>query len=122
AVVDLNRDGKLDLAVANLEAIGQGILLGNGDGTFQRVQYAHIGNSSDVAPADLNGDGKMDLVFAGDYYGYLQVALGNGDGTSQQATSYPMPDSAATVRLADTNRDGKLDILAGGSAGMDVLL
>ena len=35
SAVDLNGDGKLDLAVTNLNAKTVAILLGNGDGTFQ---------------------------------------------------------------------------------------
>jgi hypothetical protein len=100
AVADVNGDGKPDLVVANWcdrsetqcvspPAIGTvGVLLGNGDGTFQSVvSYASGGSDADsVAVADVNGDGKPDLVVAnvcGIHVcsSMVGVLLGNGDGT-----------------------------------------
>src|SRR5208283_446630 len=62
AVVDLNRDGKADI-VAGCDN-GTGVLLGNGDGTFQPpVTVGPLGGT--LIAADLNGDGKPDLVGIG---------------------------------------------------------
>ena len=72
---------------------GVGVLLGNGDGTFQAaVSYSSGGyfSSYSVAVADVNGDGKPDLLVANECYssdcpgaGGVSVLLGNGDGTFQ---------------------------------------
>jgi hypothetical protein len=73
AVADVNGDGNPDLLVAISCASSTGdcsglvgVLLGNGDGTFQpAVTYGSGGQVADsVAVADLNGDGKPDLLFA----------------------------------------------------------
>ena len=125
ALADLNGDGKLDAAVADENCCAQNslsILLGNGDGTFQRAVSSIPGSSSDVAAGDLNRDGKTDLVLAGEFGGFIRVALGNGDGTFQPATVYLTPDSALTVKLADLNGDGSLDVAVGGSSAVDVFL
>jgi hypothetical protein len=101
-VADVNGDGKPDLVVANCGAgnnthcVGAsgnvGVLLGNGDGTFQPVVNYALGGygSTSVAVADLRGDGKLDLVVAGDCAvgGCVGVLLGNGDGTFKPVVTY----------------------------------
>src|SRR5437660_9452726 len=64
AVGDFNRDGKLDLAVANNGAQynysdnGVSVLFGTGDGTFQTAVNYEVGKYLvSMAVADFNGDG-----------------------------------------------------------------
>jgi hypothetical protein len=65
AVSDFNRDGKLDLAVANYGSNDVSVLIGNGDGTFHdAVNYGTGMQPLSVAVGDFNGDGKLDLVVA----------------------------------------------------------
>jgi len=103
-VADVNGDGKSDLVVANecnnvygCPNGSVGVLLGNGDGTFQTaVPYDSGGSTSrSVAVGDVNGDGKPDLVVANQCVissncmnGLVGVLLGNGDGTFQAAVTY----------------------------------
>jgi len=135
AAADVNGDGKIDLVVSNTcrlnngACTGQtvvGVLLGNGDGTFQTVKTYGSGGAlapGSIAVKDMNGDGKLDIVVANECtdgrpincaIGQIGVLLGNGDGTFQTAMSFPAGD-AGTVSLAvaDVNHDGKLDIIAG---------
>ena len=101
----MNGDGKLDLLVANACGnngnygcmIGSlGVLLGNGNGTFQAaVNYTSGGYLPDsVAVGDVNGDGNPDLLVANqcgnsdDCNGVVGVRLGNGDGTFQPVVTY----------------------------------
>ena len=125
AVTDVNGDGKPDLIVANYcvtsSGCGDGIvgvLLGNGDGTFQTaVTYGSGGVSAySVAVADVNGDGKPDVLVAnrciGLSNGTVGVLLGNGDGTFQTAVTYGSGGYwANSVAVADVNRDGRADLL-----------
>jgi hypothetical protein len=127
AAADVNGDGKLDVIVANLSACSSGcgtngtvgVLLGNGNGTFQTAVTYNSGGGpgNSMVVADLNGDGKPDLVVAN---GNVGVLLGNGDGTFQAAVNYGSGLSGAnSVAVADVNGDGKPDLVAAtcGSAG-----
>jgi hypothetical protein len=113
AVADLNGDGSPDLVVANFQNSTVGVLLGNGDGTFQPVVLYGPGGSYplSVAVADMNGDGRPDVV-VGNYYGTIGVLLGNGDGTLQPALSFTVSQEASSVAIADVNGDGRPDLLA----------
>jgi hypothetical protein len=105
ASADLNRDGRLDLAVANGQSIT--ILAGNGDGTFrQQPDLPTFAAGQMLRLADMNGDGFPDLVLADER---LSVFLNHGDGTFQPALDFPT-GGAQAVAIADLNRDGKPDI------------
>jgi hypothetical protein len=125
AISDVNGDGKPDLLVVNRCASSSncaspgvhpgsvGVLLGNGDGTFQpAVTYGSGGDApSSVAVGDVNGDGKPDLLLV-NLNNVVGVLLGNGDGTFQPAVTHASGgQNAESVALADVNGDGKPDLL-----------
>src|SRR2546429_4028574 len=63
AVGDFNRDGNLDLVVANVSSNTVSLLSGNGNGTFQTpVDYATGSGPNSVAVGDFNGDCNADLA------------------------------------------------------------
>jgi hypothetical protein len=124
AVSDFNKDGKLDLAVANAFSNTVSILLGNGDGTFQtHVDYATGVQPESVAVADLNADGNLDLVAtnaSGTQGNSVSVLLGNGDGTFQGHVDYATGPAPTSVAVADINGDGKLDLVTANRYGNTV--
>jgi hypothetical protein len=126
AIADVNGDHKPDLVVANGGSNTVGVLLGNGDGTFQPAVTYGSGAfyPVSVAVADLNGDGKADIVVANECGsvtcdGWVVVLLGNGNGTFQAAVTYSSGGTyAESVAVADVNGDGKPDLLvSGGTKG-----
>src|SRR5262249_29297199 len=64
---DFNSDGKMDLALCEHSLTGSwiNILLGNGDGTFQKPAHYHAGTTDCAWPfatGDLNSDDNTDFI------------------------------------------------------------
>jgi Bacterial Ig-like domain (group 3)/FG-GAP-like repeat/Abnormal spindle-like microcephaly-assoc'd, ASPM-SPD-2-Hydin len=115
-VADVNGDTKPDIVVVGQgNSVGDvGVLLGNGDGTFQTaVVYGSGANvASSVAVADVNGDNNPDLITANQFDDEVGVLLGNGDGTFGTAFTYSSGVSGPfSVAVADLNGDGKADLV-----------
>jgi len=122
---DLNHDGKPDIIIGTTLASASheqvGVLLGNGDGSFQPVQCfdtnapSSFGKISLVA-GDVNGDGKLDIIAAVHCPASCDntpviVLLGNGDGTLQKAQRYYSGGrNSDGIALTDFNGDSKPDI------------
>ena len=89
AVGDFNGDGRLDLAVANVNSDNLSVLLGNGDGTFPAARDFAAGRFPGfVTVGDFDGDGVEDLAVANGGSDEVSVFLSNGDGSFQEARNF----------------------------------
>jgi hypothetical protein len=127
-LVDLNGDGKLDLAVTDYSPYFSFYYLydiaGNGDGTFNTGTSQYVMENtvvSSIIPGDFDGDGKTDLVVGvltqvdpnvetvynttGTY-----VLKGNGDLTFQLPVQYTPGVYPIAGAYADFNGDGRPDL------------
>ena len=140
ALGDLDRDGRLDVAVAaygsNSGGADQGglvVLFGKGGGTFRTpvVLTASGLHPEAVAAADLDGDGRLDLAAVavgtpGDP-ATLLIFKGQAGGVFAPASARTLQTvggTASGVAVGDLNGDGKPDIVAVSNFGakIDVLL
>ena len=128
AIADLNGDGNVDLVASICGTSGQfcgsgegivGVLLGNGDGTFQTVQNYDSGGlvALSIRVADVNGDLKPDLLASNQTTcnrctGNVGVLLGRGDGHFQSVQVYDAGIFSPTLRaVIDLNGDSKPDLV-----------
>jgi hypothetical protein len=123
AVADLDGDTIPDLVTANGggRPYGIGVLMGNGDGSFQDATYL---GASDwpvaISLPDLDGDGVADIVAGGLDSTDVIVRMGRGDGSFQRFVPYPTGRWTSSLVTADLNGDDTPDVLAESMLSNDV--
>src|SRR5256885_3619100 len=123
-LVDLNRDGHLDLvATARLASPSLHLWLGDGKGGFSPIRptWTDVGYGA-LATGDINGDGCRDIVVAS-HFGGVQTLLSDGRGGFTEKL-LQREDGHVAAQLADVNGDGRLDLILLGyrNTGIEVYL
>jgi hypothetical protein len=132
AAGDFDRDGNLDIAVADNTGNRVVLLLteiASGGNTACDVLGLHSGTATisvsapvAIASGDFDIDGKVDLAVLGS--AGLGVFYGNGAGGFIPAAANPMPTAGGLGKLAiaDFNRDGSPDIIVATQSSNNVLV
>jgi len=111
-VSDVDRDGVLDLVVANEGGDAVGILIGHGDGTFEpQVEYPAGITPNQAVTADVNHDAMLDIVVVNLGDDAVSVLIGNGNGTFQPPVRYRTGAVPNALAVADLNGDQQPDIV-----------
>jgi hypothetical protein len=97
-IADVNDDGVPDLLVA--QSFEVGVLLGNGDGTFQPQRTFAVGEAYpfDARAVQLDGDGVIDVVAVSPSGDFMLAATG----LTNQTHLLPEPGSAASLAAGIT--------------------
>ena len=114
ALGDVDRDGDLDIVVADYSSQQIRVLLNQGNGSFATPGATYTVGSNNpyfVALGDLDGDGDLDVVTANENAtNNVSVLLNSGDGTFTLAATYTLGGPSYSVALGDVDGDGDLDL------------
>jgi hypothetical protein len=122
---DLNRDGNLDIVLANTITGYITVFLGDGTGRFRLFQFTQLGlfRPLSLAVGDFDRDGNPDLVVTSIGSPTVSVLFGDGTGdVFNRRIDLPIVGNHhPSVVTADFDGDGVLDIaisnVSGGNSG-----
>tara|TARA_B100000497_G_C7674393_1_gene407260 strand:- start:1059 stop:2102 length:1044 start_codon:yes stop_codon:yes gene_type:complete len=126
SVVDLDNDGDMDISIiSNLipwefgQTPKQYIFENNGLGEFKNIttsvstEFENIGNVYDIHWIDVNGDNFKDVIVVG-HWMPITLFINNGEKLLIQSTKLNNTEGWwNTVKAADFDNDGDIDIIAG---------
>lgn len=104
---DFNRDGNMDLIVANVQSGNVRILIGDGAFGFSVTDPGLP--PTGFCLADFDGDGNVDVVAGGQTADSLRLYRGDGTGGFYAPISILAPSGG--LAAADVDGDGKMDLL-----------
>jgi hypothetical protein len=112
---DVDGDGLVDIVTCNTQGDSFTVLLGNGNGTFQRAPtYAMGPGPHGIALLDVDGDGDLDVATANTGSNNLSLRRNNGDGTFGPMVFLPsVLDGTFALAAADMNNDNIVDLVVG---------
>jgi hypothetical protein len=122
ATADLNRDGRVDLAVSNADANTVTVLLSSEAGLIPTFTWVTSASPRGIVSGDFNRDGRIDLAVVGYNCGCVDVGRGNGDGTITTLATFEVAPQPESITTADLNRDGTLDLFIGTAGGRALVL
>lgn len=116
-VVDLDRDGTLDILVASSDESRLDVLYGDALSRFTRTRTLAVPSAAAISIGDLDGDGAPDVVVQG--AGLSRVLARSGEPVVEPIAAAP-PD-LRDVEIVDTDGDGHPEIVGWSHPRLTVL-
>ena len=123
-LVDLNRDGAVDIACTDVRGNGITVLVGSGTGMFvpsggirfeAHTPLRGAERPCAMALGDFTGNGHLDAVVALDDVPEVVLMINDGAGEFvQSGAPLAIARQSVVVRVADFDGDGSLDFATGG--------
>ena len=111
-LLDLDRDGHRDLAVANINGSTISLLFGDGAGAFMLQDSLNTVHKAPhaIASGDFNEDGVVDAVTANRDAHTVALFLGDSEGGFLAPTFFETGLGPRWIAVADFNDDGHADL------------
>ncbi|MBL8768658.1 MAG: VCBS repeat-containing protein, partial [Planctomycetes bacterium] len=113
AALDIDGDGDLDLAAANLTDVR--VLRNDGTGAFTNVGGVDAGGGGEwqVAAADANADGRFDVFVSNYYSGSVGLLRASGAASFTLSATKVTGATAWPIGAGDVDGDGFADVVVG---------